>query len=407
MSTVLAWRDALVRTLAFDRHGGVRPGARLLRYDAEEVALLLPHTAEPLVVRAPEPGDSLAPAALRARLEELTAVARNAHVSVLVLGGDAAIDTVLRASARWMGGPLLILRAAADGGFWRRPLVSKTSGSVVHQVRYAIGDSLRAVASGTARSLSPLEQQALAGTAPAMRMDSAHEDFWDRHAAAPTPVTWTLAAAIVAMFVMEVAWGGSQSRDTLLHMGANVPVLVRRGEWWRLFSAAFLHIGLVHVAVNLWVLYVLGPFLEKILGSARFLVLYGISALAGSLASVWVSRAGLSAGASGALWGLMVAAFALSLRPQGLLPQAVADTLRGRTWQPLVVNTVISFVPGIDLFAHFGGGIAGGALVLSGFLGSARPPLVRAAAAILGLAMALALVLALLHGRPWDRGPML
>src|SRR5260221_10776512 len=116
---------------------------------------------------------------------------------------------------------------------------------------------------------------------------------------------------------LETLWGGSDHVATLWRMGANSRQAVMAGEVWRLFSSAFLHIGVLHVAVNLWCLWALGPFIEKVLGPPRFLILYSLSALAGSLASVAVGRAMFSAGASGAIWGLMVATFALGLRPRG------------------------------------------------------------------------------------------
>src|SRR2546423_5917495 len=108
------------------------------------------------------------------------------------------------------------------------------------------------------------------------------------------------------MFLLESLWGASDSVETLLRMGATLPRLVHAGQAWRLFSYAFLHIGFPHLMVNLWALAVLGPFLERLVGSARFLLLYALAALGGGVAVVAFGPGGIpTAGASGALWGLM------------------------------------------------------------------------------------------------------
>lgn len=161
-------------------------------------------------------------------------------------------------------------------------------------------------------------------------------------------------------------------------------------------------------------LYFVGVFLEQVLGRARFVVVYGLSAAGAGLTSALVGG-GLSVGASGALWGLMTAGFGLALRPRGVLPPVVAGRLRQSMTLPLIANLAFSFMPGIDKWAHFGGGAVGLALVLSGLIvqgkasgdpGPRLPPSptwIRVLAVILGLAMAASIALALLAGRPWAR----
>ena len=91
-----------------------------------------------------------------------------------------------------------------------------------------------------------------------------------------------------------------------LEYGMYPVAIAQGGEWWRLFTSAFLHGSFIHIAFNMYVLFFLGPTLERILGHARFTVLYLLAALGGSVASYWFSDLGtVSVGASGAIFGLM------------------------------------------------------------------------------------------------------
>lgn len=228
--------------------------------------------------------------------------------------------------------------------------------------------------------------------------------------------TVTLIAANVAIFLLQMLWGRGNPVSVLYPMGAMWREAVNAGEWWRLVSSAFLHVAIWHVAANMYVLYLLGSFLEIILGSARFLVLYALAALGGGLAVQLFSQAG--AGASGAVWGLMTAYLVLAYKPGEALNPEFARRMRRSGWINVLINLGISFVPGISLSAHLGGGAAGALLMLSGMLtrGLARErehpadggiPVVRSAAGwrlLAGLAvllMAGCVIAALLLGRAW------
>jgi hypothetical protein len=193
---------------------------------------------------------------------------------------------------------------------------------------------------------------------------------------------------------------------------------VLAGEWWRLVACTFLHGGVLHVALNLVVLWVLGRSLEPIIGTWRFLFLYFASGLVGSAASSWFVES-QSVGASGAIWGLLGAHAALAFYPRPLLPSALIGLARRSAATNLVLNVVNSFNPHVDAAAHVGGGLMGGLILvlmaLSGGLsshGRASPRAgvwLRAAAALLCVLFMVGCVRGIIAGRPWelDRAPQL
>src|SRR5262245_505954 len=162
--------------------------------------------------------------------------------------------------------------------------------------------------------------------------------------------TFALLAALAAVFALELAVGALDVSPAMARMGALLPGSLARGEPWRLLSCAFLHGGWMHLLLNGLVLGSLGLLLERILGTRRFLVLYGLSALGGSLVSSFFLE-GSSVGASGALWGLLTAEFALAAR-EGILPAEMRGALTKSAAQNLGLNVVNSFRPGVDWAAH-------------------------------------------------------
>jgi membrane associated rhomboid family serine protease len=127
----------------------------------------------------------------------------------------------------------------------------------------------------------------------------------------------------------------------------------RPHQWYRLVTSGFLHFGLIHIALNMYFLYVLGPMLEPVLGRIRFLLLYAASLLGGALGVVLLDNGSLSAGASGAVFGLM-SALAVAQWRRGINPMTTGI---GAT---LVLNFMITFlIPGISIGGHVGGALAG------------------------------------------------
>lgn len=182
-------------------------------------------------------------------------------------------------------------------------------------------------------------------------------------------VTKTLIGINVAVAVLAVivggtqavgggGWGGLLGGATQLHRsgamwGYGVSYF---GEWYRLFTSMFLHFGLFHLLLNMWALWVVGGVLEPLLGRARFLALYLISGLGGSVAVYLFDPSRLTAGASGAVFGLF-AAFYILLRKLRRDTSLITGIL--------VINLIITFlVDGISIAGHLGGMITGGLVAL-------------------------------------------
>jgi len=142
-----------------------------------------------------------------------------------------------------------------------------------------------------------------------------------------------------------------------------VPSGVADGEFYRLFTQMFLHYGLLHLAVNMWALWVIGRSMEAALGPVRFVALYLTAGLAGGVACYVFTPASATVGASGAIFGLFGALFVVFRR----LGQSVAPIV-----PLLVINLAISFVPGVSLAGHLGGLVTGG-IVAAAFAYAPRP----------------------------------
>ena len=165
--------------------------------------------------------------------------------------------------------------------------------------------------------------------------------------------------AICVLFFALTAGADPRAKELYLLL-RNDPVGVSHGEVWRLLTYALLHDrhGLTHLLVNMLSLYSLGSFLEPTLGRLRMVALLAGSALSGGVASAFLTRAP-SVGASGAVWGLVGAALAMLARRHRIFPALIARSLRRNFVVILLLNVGISFLPGIDRYAHFGGGLAG------------------------------------------------
>lgn len=169
-------------------------------------------------------------------------------------------------------------------------------------------------------------------------------------------VTYLLIITNVLSFLAMYLFGnGSQDIATLLKFGANYRPFVLDGEVWRLFTCAFLHIGVLHLMVNMYALYVIGPQLENFFGKWKYLCIYFISAISGSLLSITFSTR-VSAGASGAIFGLLGALLYFGYHYRVYL----GNIMKSQIIPIILLNLGIGFiVSGIDNAAHIGGLVAG------------------------------------------------
>jgi membrane associated rhomboid family serine protease len=207
-------------------------------------------------------------------------------------------------------------------------------------------------------------------------------------------VTLTLIAVNVAMFVVTAVAAAVEGFSPLDNNFSTVfarldqfPIAVAAGEWWRPLTAAFLHIGLFHLVLNMLAVLVFGSELERQLGRWRFLAVYLLSALGGA-ASIQLFANPLQpvAGASTAIYGL--------LGSLGVLMIVRRQDLRGLLTL-LAINVFISFLPGVSLLGHLGGLLAGA--VATGILLAARR---RAPLQIAGLVLLAVVLVAVILTAP-------
>lgn len=174
-----------------------------------------------------------------------------------------------------------------------------------------------------------------------------------------TIVTMGILIVLLVVFLVEVFLGGSENTNVLMKMGAmnNFAVVVGH-QWWRLFTAQFLHIGVMHLVSNAVIIYYMGQYMEPIMGHTRFLVTYLLAGIGGNLFSLAFSAdRGLSAGASTALFGLFGAMTAIGLRN---MRNPMISYLGRQAFVLALINLALDiFVPGIDIWGHIGGLITG------------------------------------------------
>ena len=135
-----------------------------------------------------------------------------------------------------------------------------------------------------------------------------------------TPFTYTFFAANIAIFVLMSLAGGSMDPGTLMAFGVKDNARIDQGEIWRLVTPIFLHIGLIHLFFNSYALWVVGPTVEKLYGSERFVILYLASGVAGVLGSYFYHPDVPSAGASGAIFGFLGVLLVFGFRYRHSIP---------------------------------------------------------------------------------------
>ena len=213
------------------------------------------------------------------------------------------------------------------------------------------------------------------------------------------PVTYSIMAACIAVYIAMSVSSGTFVAPTVgnvLRWGGTGPQIILQGEWWRLVTAVFVHIGIIHIASNMYVFWGLGMMAERLLGRFNFLAVYLLTGIAGNVLTLLLKPNIVGAGASGAIFGL--AGLLISVLQFGRLsvPREQLAPLKKEVVKLALYNLLIgAVVPGINNIAHLGGLIYGlllGALYAwsSRLDGDARTKLqgIGLAAATLLLAMA-------------------
>jgi membrane associated rhomboid family serine protease len=186
----------------------------------------------------------------------------------------------------------------------------------------------------------------------------------------PSTATSVLVAANIALYA--IAWYMTQASasarlesvsimsgidgETLVRLGAKYGPLMVRGEWWRLVTATFLHAGLLHIGFNLWCLFDLGPEVESLFSTQKFIVLYLATGVFGFVVSFFWSPFGISIGASGAVVGLIGVLIGASYHLG-----ALGKAYRSQLWRWVMYIIAMMLIPGlgIDNAAHIGGLVLG------------------------------------------------
>jgi membrane associated rhomboid family serine protease len=189
--------------------------------------------------------------------------------------------------------------------------------------------------------------------------------------------TYALLVLNVVVFLAELSGGGGAATlegggELIRDGGLFGPAIADGGEWYRIVTSGFLHAGPIHLALNMFVLYILGNLLEPAIGSLRLVAIYAVSLLAGSFGALLLDPDQYTVGASGAVYGLMAATF-LVARRRGV------EQLASQIGLWVVLNLVFTLsVPGISIGGHLGG-LAGGAAAALVILGGERRGGTRAA----------------------------
>lgn len=201
-------------------------------------------------------------------------------------------------------------------------------------------------------------------------------------------VTWGIIAVNVLVFAADgllsgfnfgLFGGGAPTQGPVAvgPCGPGSPILeaglicangIAEGEWWRIFTSAFLHLGLLHIAFNMYALYLFGPILEQMYGHVEYFVMYMLCAAGGSVLTILADPGQSAAGASGAIFGLFGLAFVVTRRHH-VATTRQARALLSQVGTLLIINLVLTFtIPGISWTGHVGG------LVVGGVIGFLVPP---------------------------------
>lgn len=182
-------------------------------------------------------------------------------------------------------------------------------------------------------------------------------------------ITYTLVALNIAAYIWVAFTGGFGDTRSLIEHGALYGPLVARGEYWRVLTSAFLHGGLLHIALNMFALVQVGTYLESLVGSARMLAIYTIALIGSGIAVVVFSPNDVTVGASGAIFGIFGALVAVGIRLG-----SAGRGLIGQTLPIVALNLAFGFsMANVSNAGHIGGLVSGFVAGLAIFMTQRRP----------------------------------
>src|SRR5699024_9817718 len=177
---------------------------------------------------------------------------------------------------------------------------------------------------------------------------------------------------VIAFFLLEFN-GGSTNVETLIQFGAKYNPAIIDGEWWRIVTSMFIHIGIFHLIMNMIALYYLGTVVERIYGSLRFIYIYFFAGILGGMTS-FAFNISIAAGASGAIFGLFGALLFFGTTNRDLFKQTMGKNLI----LILLINLALGLlIPQIDMGAHLGGLIGGYIASAIVFVPQQRRPIIQ------------------------------
>ncbi|HLA52548.1 MAG TPA: rhomboid family intramembrane serine protease [Flavitalea sp.] len=186
-----------------------------------------------------------------------------------------------------------------------------------------------------------------------------------------TPILLDLNIIIFILMAVSGVNILSPDNESMVNWGANFRPMTLEGQWWRLVSNCFLHIGILHLLMNMYALLNIGVLLEPHLGRTRFISAYLLSGITASVASLWWHDMTISAGASGAVFG-MYGVF-LAMLTTNLIEKAARKALLASIAVFVGYNLIYGLKGGIDNAAHIGG-LIGGLIIGYAFIPSLKKP---------------------------------
>ncbi len=191
-----------------------------------------------------------------------------------------------------------------------------------------------------------------------------HLDFLQAVWARRPTFTYVFFGFNILIFILMALAGGSMNEPTLLAFGVKDNAEIARGQWWRFVTPIFIHIGLLHILFNSYALWIVGPQVEKLYGPARFVILYVLTGIAGVWGSYYYHPQIVSAGASGAIFGLFGVLLIFGIRYRNSIPPFFKRAVGTGVLPVIALNLIIGFTLSgiVDNAAHISGLLAGVAL---------------------------------------------